>query len=319
MSLLANLNRTSPPERLVRPDSTLTAPYNVANPLSLPRTYNHDNATHPSVHDFGKDPANWFGVEPHRYWMAYTPYPPEHHENPCILCSHDGIQWKAPVGLTNPIYPWQEAGWNADTELVWDTDTGRLGCLWIGAHELDAQRVPVEGAYIWVKWSKDGTNWGPAEYVLPPVIGPKINNHLSPTVARGPDGMWRMWAQKEGSRTAMCMAPTLTGPWSFIYPATLTGLTDSAWHLSVIRHSDQYRMLMNAGRKLFPGVSEDGLTWRFGPAVLTGVGEGEKDGLYRSTFQPDDNGVDYRVWYSSVGAEWRIKHTRIPMRHWDVL
>lgn len=62
-------------------------------------------AVHPSLVYFrdgwGNDRArnNW------RYWLVMTPFPnkKERYENPSILVSNEGVKWRVPPGLKNPI------------------------------------------------------------------------------------------------------------------------------------------------------------------------------------------------------------------------
>ena len=58
----------------------------LGNPLNIPK-YDASGVVHPDVMYFPS------GKDGYKYWMAYTPYPPQSKENPSIIRSNDGITW----------------------------------------------------------------------------------------------------------------------------------------------------------------------------------------------------------------------------------
>lgn len=94
-------------------------------------TPSHDEsgqAMHPSVIDFKTEfeKDSWAG---YRYWMAMTPYTNHNdgEEDPNLLASIDGINWVVPAGIINPLDKvLKEKGYNADTEMIYNTDTNEL-------------------------------------------------------------------------------------------------------------------------------------------------------------------------------------------------
>lgn len=303
--------------------SALVAPYNATAPLALPRIYSRDDATHPSVIDFGTEPGGWFGADPHRFWMAFTPFPPSEHENPCVLCSHDGVEWTQPVGITNPIAPQPgvAAGansYNSDTDLIHDPIANRLGVVWRAMGVDNPDGTFTAGAQLHIKWSSDGAQWSE---MLNVSGGQDVG--VSPAVVRDPDGTWAMFT---GNNGYMRRAREVTGPWTSyrqLEDRSASDTTGAIWHLDVIHHRGQYRMLASADRKFIPGVSENGTEWRYGNAVLAPImpweiGADPNGGMYRATFTPHENGADYRVWYGTSGG-WRIGYCEIPQRHWSAL
>lgn len=321
MSLLSFFSAAPPseaPERV----STLTAPYNAETYLDLPHVYNNEPAgVHPDVWDFGPD-KKWNG---YRYWMAWTPYnrAGEDKEDPSVAASNapEG-PWVTPPGATNPIFPYQGAGYNADTEIVYDRATNRIGVLW----RSNALRQPdgtIDSSSEWwsLKWSSDGATWSERIDAFPPYLKSSTTvMFLSPAMLEEADGTWKMWYCRDiNLRTA----PSITGPWSAPVKGTVTGLPTNAfvWHINMIRHRNQYRALLHVkgapgGDALFPATSVDGLNFKAGPVILQAVKAWEGSGLYRSAFLPADNGADYDIWYSAQGSGWRIAHTRVPQRHW---
>lgn len=289
--------------------STLTAPYNAPSQLVLPGPYTPPSipsGTHPSVLDFGVQ------FNGYRWWMAYTPYPngADALENPCIVASNDRINWVEPRGISNPIHDKPFIGYNSDTELIWDNETHAMWCIFRTVASGQKEIIKAQRSYDGVTWSLPYTLFETGQ----------LTGCLSPTVVKDHNGMWRMYSVGGlGYRTA----PNVWGPWSDMIPIKLewqAGVTpQTPWHVFVRYEWGQYRMLLNANTNwtLHPGVSENGETFRMGPAVLESPSSGwDAGGMYRSTFTPNDNAADYDVWYSTRGSGWQIAYTRIPRKHW---
>lgn len=330
MSLLAFFNTASTaPEA----ESTLTAPYNAATFLDLPRVYRDEPAgTHPDVYDFGPG-KKWNG---YRYWMAWTPFnnADTSLENPSVAAANSPEgPWVTPAGLTNPIFPFQGAGWNADTEIVYDKVGDRIGVLWRSNALILPDGTLDKGGEWWsLKWSSNGVDWSERLDAFPP-YRQNSSPFMSPSLVEDADGTWKMWYHYG---VAMRTAPSVTGPWSEPIRCTVTGAPANSliWHGNTIRHRGQYRALWQVKvpvpatstdseySVLIPAVSENGTQWRAGAPVLDALSPWEgstRRGLYRSAFLPADNGADYDVWYAVTGSGWRIAHTRIPQRHWSEL
>lgn len=111
---------------------------------------------HPKVLFFEN---GWNGYE---FWMAYTPYPKgaTDAENPCIAVSHDGINWMVPSGLTNPLAPTPNDGYNSDTHLVYDEELDHLEIWWRPFHN------PTEKDAVCRRVSSDGIHWSEKEVIL---------------------------------------------------------------------------------------------------------------------------------------------------------
>lgn len=332
MSLLLLLTTAGHPggERPELP-STLVAPYNNPNYMTVPEVYpGRPGATHPDVWDAG--PRGWRGW---RYWMAFTPFHGAGSlwENPSVGVSNtpEG-PFSAPDGLVNPIFPNQGAAYNSDTEIIYDPDTDRIGVIWRGlAYRQPDGSVTTGREWMWIKWSSDGVTWTPEAELWPSRPMPSAGEMLSPAFVQKPDGTWFVFSC-HGLRVNT--APTLMGPWDTGRWATVNGRPANSllWHIDVIRHRGQYRALIQFKipvppsttdteySTLVPAVSLDGYTWECGPPIMDPLYEWEgvsRRGFYRAAFLPSDNGADYDVWYSGTGASWRIGYTRVPQRLWS--
>ena len=307
LALLTAKTPTTPSE----PTSSLVAPYNASAPLDIPTVYTGPHGTHPDVVDMG--PA---GLNGYRYWMAYTPYDNEvaARENPSIIAGNTPDKLVTPPGVTNPVIaPPAGAGatnYNSDTDMVWDGS--KLVLHWREVRNNSTEIIQSVS-------STDGVTWGDRRTQFETGA---LTNCLSPAIVRGLDGGWRMFAMADVGRPwTVRTAPAADGPWSApqvipTVPPVASG--GKFWHLDVIRHKGQYRALLMhfAPFELYAAVSDDGVNFRRGPRVLAATQTWE-DRLYRSTFVPADNGLDYDLWYGVIGSGWRLAYTRVPMSLWD--
>ena len=299
-------------------------PWSVADACITPSYDDTGSMVHPSVidmtrHGFPEGFRGW------RYWMAATPYSGTNNaiENPSILVSNFGWDWRVPHGLTNPIDEWpgssQEATglYNSDTELVWDPDGQRFIVYWRRSFE-----------WLHAAESVDGVTWTRHFNVLGTSDPAQQSSLLSPSIVRVGAGDWRMFAISNrvnhgGSANGQIRVFHATGPlgpWTE-EPGSIAGITPVPylWHAAVYLEGGAYRMLANFRSPewdLRAGTSPDGITWTFGPRFL-------KDGTtYRSTMQPSDEPGMIDLWYSAqtdsqLGTDWWVKYTRIPASLWD--
>lgn len=251
--------------------------------------------------------------------MAHTPYPdadPEF-ENPSISVSNDGTTWQDPVGITNPIDPSPDgAGFNADTELVYDAAADRLICYW---GRFTGDKV------ICARTSTDGVNWSERVDLLIYEDSPVTFNPVSFSV-RKVGATWMMWYVDTVAAPNTFWRLTSSDPlsgWSAPEQCTVAGVPPGrdVWHPQVFHDAGEFRgvwCVTELGTSSFGRVhlarSTDGLAWELSPPVLLPGATGEWDAalIYRATAWPD--GHSLRIWYSAAAAsnEWRIGETSLP-------
>lgn len=291
-----------------------SAPYNAPTYAITPTPDGTGSAVHPSVVDFGA--AGWRGW---RYWMAVTPYymSNDQLENPCILHSNDGFTWSVPTGLTNPIDPTPPGGYNSDTELKYNPETGQLVCLWRDS-----------GERLYISTSTDGFTWSGPTTVLSSANG----QLLSPAMVRVAANDWRMFTTgstaagvNTNGASVMWTATTPAGPWvnpqNVQWPAYPDG--QFLWHLGMIYDQGKFYAALDArsgttGWGIWAATSTDGINWTMNPTrVLGNRSAWDNTTLYRTVIQPHENGTHMRVWYSSDGPQsWRVGYTHIPKSLW---
>lgn len=126
---------------------------------------------HPDVHYFPS------GIDGYKYWMSYTPYPPEANEHPCIRRSNDGINW-VDDGITNPVINHGAYAYDADPDMIYVADYNKWFMVW----------GPMTGA-AWAlafAYSSDGKTW--TEY-----DGIAINGNTDPVILMGSDTGGEAW------------------------------------------------------------------------------------------------------------------------------
>lgn len=286
-------------------------PWNAPQYLSFPTPDGSSKVVHPSVHDFGSG-YRWHGF---RFWMAITPYPDSdaQQENPCILASHNGIEWVVPDGLTNPVYgapPYNR--FNSDPDLTYDPDTDELVLI----YREQLQDASHQTLYA---RSPDGITW-PAKATA--LNWTRPGQVLSPSIIRRGSGDWVLFGILRDQWTLLRYeATSLEGVWAG--PYTCTGAPSNPWHLDVYWDGSTFFALVDefgtTTDGLVCGTSSDGHAWSFDPDPVILPREGEWDAeLYRPTFVPHEAGDRFRVWYSALGPDsWRTGYTEIPDTSWS--
>jgi len=126
---------------------------------------------HPDVHYFPE------GRDGYKYWMSYTPYPPESNEHPCIRRSNDGINW-VDDGITNPVINHGAYAYDSDPDMIYVVDYNKWFMVW-GARTGSAWVLALA-------YSSDGKTW--TEY-----DGVAINGNTDPVILSGSDTGGEDW------------------------------------------------------------------------------------------------------------------------------
>jgi len=162
------------------------------NPLTTIPQYGASGAVHPDVIYFPE------GKDGYKYWMVYTPYPPESKENPSIVRSNDGITWTA-VGISNPVIPPGSPGsWNdlenPDPDFVYVSDYNKWFMVWDGGNQATDSRK------IALAYSSNGKTWTQYD-------GISVNGNPNPIILSGDDTGGQSW-ERSGSISKVT-TPTL--------------------------------------------------------------------------------------------------------------
>jgi hypothetical protein len=250
-------------------------------PLDIPTYDGHPSVGHPSV-VFAAD--GWNG---YRYWMAFTPFPDDSRENPSIVASQDGVRWREPDGIRNPVVPLEEirrAGYlyNSDPELVLTPDG------WMLLYYRPFHGKGNEAIYC--KRSRNGIDWSDGRLVLSNLRIRYPAGLLSPAVEVDPGGGLVMWTVN-GLHLGRRVIERRTSPdgvsWSAPECCVAPRHVDP-WHLDVASADGRYHMLVTDGMRLFHAQSGDGRAWTGGHGKAVGRSGTAADarGHYRSTLVP---------------------------------
>ena len=212
---------------------------------------------HPSIVKFD---TVWNG---YKYWMAYTPFPSEADENPCICASNDLIKWETPAGLINPLdkphdYYTGATGYWSDTNLLYNPDTDKLECFYrgIGASATGENNICR-------KTSSDGIMWSDREIIFTFTGG----SYVSPTVIYE-NSKYTMYFCRPNdiyeSRDGINW--TKTGNLSFFpksYPF---------WHQDIIKTDIGYELVgmesVGSNIRIIHFTSTDGINFRNGKEIV---------------------------------------------------
>ena len=265
-----------------------------------------DGRVHPTVVDTGY--AGWNG---YRYWMADTPYPPDTYEDPHIWASNDRLNWVEPAPGLNPLMrnrrtPEYPDLCNADTEMVFDPDTGTMYCLWLNG---GPSNPPWRGAYL--AKSTDGKVWS----VSGPLPMDPDWSGVSPSITYLGPGRWVMYVMAPYGRR---FATAPEGPWSAPEPVRYEG-PGTMRHGDVIYHDGLWWAIGAAPNNIVSCfISRDGINFRGSRGVI--IGDWVTGG-YRPTITPSNVPGYMDVWCSVMGGKeaYTSTYTRIPLTWWTSL
>ena len=251
-------------------------------PASFPTYDGSGQVAHPDIAFF---PDGWRGQ---RYWAGITPYPNSNraYENPSMFTSDDGAAWSVPAGLRNPVMRTRR-GHLSDPDVVHNPRTKEL---WLYYREAVFKRGRHAGDNFFLTRSADGVRWS-----APSLLATHSRRYVvSPTVAIGPDGKWRMWAVDAGvvgcsaraSRVVARRSPDGVR-WSAAHSVRLGQPGYVAWHLDV-----QY-------------IASRGEYWALIAAYAQGSGCGATD-LFFATSRDGDSWTTYAAPVLGHGAVWEF-------------
>jgi hypothetical protein len=280
--------------------------WDVTVPLVTPAPGGWPTVTHPSVVDAGTA-----GFGGYRYWLAFTPWPVSGvGEDPCILASHDMVDWVLPSGASNPIATEASVNaaigsglftYNSDTHLL--LDGGVLKCYYRAVKDAVRESIILQT-------TTNGVTWTAPDETLR-LEGATTTKTLSPAIV------------KVGSTYYMYVIDRATGglsehqkcrrydsvdglSWSNVTTCTMPqGQLMLPWHLDMQMRDGAYHMLLYStalNNPLLYFSSTDGTTFT-GDANTSAVpiiGTYDGAGYYRSCMIPSDDGDRWHVFVSGV-------------------
>ena len=286
--------------------STFSA-INAAYPLKIPTYEKSGQAIHPDIIFV---PTKWNG---YHYWMAYTPYPYTHerYENPSIVVSNDGISWKVPANLHNPVIKKPTNGHLSDTNLCLGSDN-RLYMYFRERHRF--QGITPDYDEIFVSSSADGIHWEDPQSVARSEKG--FADVLSPAVIRMGNKYYMYTVSWDAGNIIQLRTSYIPrGEWSAPLDVQLVGTPQEPgyvpWHINVVEVEGVFYAVITMknysvhGRRnlLFMAQSSDGrIFYLQGQPLLRNSETGwDNGGLYQSALIPafGNKNETFRLYYSA--------------------
>lgn len=204
------------------------------NPLTTIPEYGADGVVHPDVIYFPS------GRDGYKYWMMYTPFPPQSKENPSIVRSNDGITW-TDTGISNPIIAAGAPGSfndleNPDPDFCYVADLNKWFMVWDpGDRATDSRKIALA-------YSSDGKTW--TQY-----NGASINGNTNPVILSGDDAYGQPW--ERGGTVSKLSCPTLfyeNGIFYLYYVEEASGNNRGAVGLATFRWNSTTNSIENLAR-----------------------------------------------------------------------
>ncbi len=253
----------------------------ITNPkkLSIPTYDLNPSVGHPSVIYI---PESFLG---YKYWMAYTPFPAEARENPCVVVSNDGENWINPPWFTNPLYSQADAiadgqDYNSDTHILLMKDEN-IGVYWRSFNN----STKLEKIHLKV-FNKTTLTWSASQTVIS-----TPSQALAPNVILEEDGTYTMFTVNTALPTKLKVQKRISNDgvtWGEPVSCVLsTGKLIDSWHINVQRVSDGYILLVcNSARTLNIYKSTDGINFNGSsiPFIKSSGSSWDSRGYYHSCF-----------------------------------
>lgn len=287
-----------------------------ANVLNIPTYDGSGQAMHPKVLYF---PEKWNGWS---YWMAFTPYKGgvDDYENPSIVVSQDGIHWRVPPNLINPVIPppvdVKAGGHNSDPHLVMN---GNIMELWYRYNPGIGNERPNHNINcIYRETSRNGVNWSAPKLIFNSYLHGEKYAFYSPAVLFE-NGVYKLWFTTDSGEVVYTESKDCI-TWSNPLNVNLSLPGFCPWHIDIIHTDEGYEMVFCSYPKgkfsrniqsLFYADSSDGINWVNVKQILkpyVGTNRLDNQQIYRSSLVKID-GI-YRLYYSAMNKHY-VWHTFI--------
>lgn len=300
----------TPNQKLTGKVTKLTKDNTYTNMLFIPTYDGSGQAMHPKVLYFSQKWNGW------TYWMAYTPYPKtiDDYENPSIVVSQDGIHWRVPPKLINPVIPAprdvKAGGHNSDPHLVMRNNIMELWYRYNPGKGCELTNNSISSIYRVT--SRDGVNWSSPELIFKSYLNGKKYYFFSPAVLYE-NGKYKLWFAS-GNGAVIYTESKDCIKWSDPVSIAMSVPGFCPWHLDVIHSNSNYEMVFCAYPKgqaskdvqsLFYANSVDGLTWSNIKQILkpySGTKRMDNQQIYRSSLVIVNN--MYRLYYSAMNNKY---------------
>lgn len=288
--------------------------HNAKKYLETPTYDGSNQAVHPDV-TFVED--GWNG---YKYWMGITPYPNgnDNYENPQILVSNNGIDYKTLEGCKNPLdipVDVESGGHYSDITMCIVDDVMEVYFRY-NPGKVGSNRANNSINMLYRMESKDGINWSNKKLVLSTDTFEESYDYVSPIIVYD-EGKYKIWF----SNYSADLYYTETVDWKDfkeIEKCTFEKKPSNfrLWHHDIIKTNLGYEIVINGYsdddfsiQRLYYGISKDGIN--FSPLIKIldvnpNKGAFDNGSLYKSSLVKLED--EYLLYYSTrnKNGEWRI-------------
>jgi|GEM_PF-592349 len=269
-------------------------------------TYDGSNqAVHPDIVFFDQ------GFHGHKYYLTFTPYPfsVDRFENPSILASDDGFNFKEERSGLNPLAPQPAAGHNDDPDLFFDELSKQFWIYYLETLRPEKQNLVRLTSYDGIEWNKEKI----LEYDL--VLGD--NFILSPALVKYQEKYFLFAANNDGKGIKIGHYESQDGKsWDknrFIKANIIWPEHFRPWHVDVFSGGGWYYLLVNGNfyplqdeQDLLVARSRDLENWELRARPLIYHGAFNSRLIYRSTGLADEENLAVWFSYQNYHGRWGI-------------
>lgn len=280
--------------------------------IKIPTYEKSNETTHPKVLYFD-EPVNGY-----KYWLVSTPYPYNiaFYENPSIVVSNDGIHFKEPEGIKNPIsgYPskyWDES-YYSDPYMLYDKDHFELFYRKT-LSKLNNEYKKSGYNYIYMKTSNDGINWSKEKLVLG--YSPS-EAYMSLSVIKEND-LYKIWYVNYDNKVKYVTSKDLIN-YSKPIDINVADFDKKIWHGEVQFINNKYICVFMIKYKLYYTESNDGINFNTPKLINTELNElnGISHNIYKSSFIINDDSIElyipYRVYDENKKRHiWKMRYVKM--------
>ena len=280
--------------------------------IKIPTYEKSNETTHPKVLYFD-EPVNGY-----KYWLVSTPYPYNiaFYENPSIVVSNDGIHFKEPEGIKNPVsgYPskyWDES-YYSDPYMLYDKDHFELFYRKT-LSKLNNEYKKSGYNYIYMKTSNDGINWSKEKLVLD--YSPS-EAYMSLSVIKEND-LYKIWYVNYDNKVKYVTSKDLIN-YSKPIDINVANFDKKIWHGEVQFINNKYICVFMIKYKLYYTESNDGINFNTPKLINTELNElnGISHNIYKSSFIITDDSIElyipYRVYDENKKRHiWKMRYVKM--------
>lgn len=287
---------------------------NAETPLDTPTYDGSNQAVHPKIIYF-KD--GWNG---YKYWLGITPYPygNDDYENPQLLVSNDGVNFKYFENIKNPLFipkDIEKGGHYSDIHLCVANNSLEIYFRYNPGNE-KGTGPDNRNNQILMTMSKDGKEWTEPRLVLDKWSLGKTYDYVSPIIIYE-EGKYKIWFSNYSEN----LYYTETTDWISFSEVKVCTFKEKdnnfkLWHHDIIKTDLGYEIIISGykGRNfnrqnLYHAISEDGINFSNIEKIMSysnKVSAFDNQSLYRGSLLKVEG--KYYLYYSArdTSKRWRI-------------